>query len=161
MLSQAIKSRLTLLKYQNRAFGVDLTTPCIFKDLKNHGYLPSTKPMLELPSQFAGINQLLDDMTWIQADGSEGLLARNKLRSTVDAELPDYMAEIAKVDKADERLNAALFRDFSMLSAAYLLEPCHINYKATKEYGLGSDFLPETIAVPLNELCKRVRYGQP
>jgi hypothetical protein len=60
-------------------------------------------------------------MTIIQKNGSEGLLAKNKLREAVDAELPNFMEELKKVDEKDERLNAALFRDFSMLSSAYLL----------------------------------------
>jgi hypothetical protein len=61
-----------------------------------------------------------------QPDGSPtGLLALNKLRKTVDQEFPDLMSEINKVDEADYRMNAALFRDYSMLSSAYLLEGCH------------------------------------
>jgi len=61
----------------------------------------------------------------------------------------------------DDRLNAALFRDFSMLSSAYLLEECHINYLKTKDYGIGSDFLPEKLAMPMKFTADRIRYGQP
>lgn len=77
------------------------------------------------------------------------------------------MEQLAKVDEADERLNAALFRDFSMLSSAYLLEECHINYLATKSkgsegsYGLGMDYLPEKLAMPMKFTADRIRYGQP
>jgi indoleamine 2,3-dioxygenase len=76
------------------------------------------------------------------------------------------MEELAKVDEADERLNAALFRDFSMLSSAYLLEECHINYLNTKSqgegsYGIGMDYLPEKLAMPMKFTADRVRYGQP
>jgi len=116
--------------------------------------------MLELPQQFSAMNQILDDMTIIQKNGTDGLLLRNKLRDTVDKELPNYMDELAKTDPADERLNAALFRDYSMLSAAYLLEPCHINYLDTKEYGVALDYLPESIAQPMKFAADRIRYGQ-
>jgi len=51
--------------------------PCIFKDLKGHGFLPSTKPMIELPQEFSALNQILDDMTIIQKNGGDGLLAKN------------------------------------------------------------------------------------
>lgn len=77
------------------------------------------------------------------------------------------MDELVKVDERDERLNAALFRDFSMLASAYLLEECHLNYLASKSqgsegsYGLGMDHLPEKIAIPLKFTADRVRYGQP
>ena len=75
---------------------------------------------------------MLEAMTYWQPDGTAtGLLAKNKLRSSVDTELPDFMSEIKKVDVNDYRLNAALFRDYSMMSSAYLLEDCHINYLKT------------------------------
>ena len=71
------------------------------------------------------------------------------------------MSEINKVDENDYRLNAALFRDFSMLTSAYLLEGCHLNYRKTTNYGIGMDFVPEKIAVPMKTLADRLRYGQP
>ena len=69
------------------------------------------------------------------------------------------MDKISKVDAKDHRLNAALFRDYSHLSAGYLLESCHLSYLKTKSYGLGSDHLPEQIAVPLKVLADRIKYG--
>ena len=88
-------------------------------------------------------------------------MAKNKLRSTVDTELPDFMSEIKKVDEMDYRLNAALFRDYSMLSSAYLLEDCHVNYRKTGDYGIGMDHLPEKLAVPMKALADRINYKQP
>jgi len=99
-------------------------------------------------------------MTFWQPDGTPtGLLAKNELRTTVDSEFPNLMAEINKVDIKDARLNAALFRDFSHLSAGYLLESCHLSYLKTKNYGLGSEHLPENIAVPFKAMADRVKYG--
>ena len=74
MLSKFVRSNARLVAQQRRAFAVDHVTPCIFKDIENHGYLPSSKPMLELPQQFSALNQILDDMTIIQKNGSTGLL---------------------------------------------------------------------------------------
>jgi indoleamine 2,3-dioxygenase len=71
------------------------------------------------------------------------------------------MSEINKVDEKDYRLNAALFRDYSMLTSAYLLEDCHQNYLATKNYGIGMDHIPEKLAVPIKTLADRLRYDQP
>jgi indoleamine 2,3-dioxygenase len=81
------------------------------------------------------------------------------LRKAVDNELPNFMEQLKKVDVADERLNAALFRDFSMLSSAYLLEECHLNYLKTKDYGIGMDHLPEKLAMPMKFTADRIRYG--
>lgn len=71
------------------------------------------------------------------------------------------MTELRKVDVNDARLNAALFRDYSMLSSAYLLEPCHLSYLETKNYGRGMDTLPEKLAVPLKFFADRINYKQP
>ena len=99
-------------------------------------------------------------MTFWQSDGTAtGLLAKNELRTTVDSNFPNMMDQINKVDINDHRLNAALFRDYSHLSAGYLLESCHLSYLKTKNYGLGSDHLPEQIAVPLKALADRIKYG--
>ena len=100
-------------------------------------------------------------MSYEQPDGSEGLLAKNLLRKTVDADLDNYTAEIKKVDPNDAPLNTALFRDFTMLGASYLLEPCHINYLKDGNYGAGMDRLPEKLAVPMKLLADRLNYKQP
>jgi hypothetical protein len=39
--------------------------------------------------------------------------------------------EVKKVDPSDLALNAALFRDFQFLAAAYMLEACHLKYLKT------------------------------
>jgi indoleamine 2,3-dioxygenase len=83
------------------------------------------------------------------------------LRKTVDADFENYTAEIKKVDPNDARLNTALFRDFTMLGASYLLEPCHINYLKDGNYGAGMDHLPEKLAVPMKLLADRLNYKQP
>ena len=36
----------------------------IFMDIKKHGFLPNSKPMLELPKPFGAMNEILDDMTF-------------------------------------------------------------------------------------------------
>jgi hypothetical protein len=38
--------------------------PSVFKDFTNHGFLPSVKPLISLPKQFEGINQICDDMSF-------------------------------------------------------------------------------------------------
>ncbi len=40
-----------------------------------------------------------------------------------------------------------------MLTAAYLLEPCHLNYLKTGHYGRGMSFIPEKLALPMKYLA--------
>ncbi len=62
-----------------------------------------------------------------------------------------------KVDQIqDSSLQCALFRDYSALASAFLLEHCHDSYMKTSEYGLGRDYLPEVIAVPLTQLAEKL-----
>ena len=42
-----------------------------------------------------------------------------------------------RADVTDPVLVTALFRDYSFLASAYLLEPCHITMSKTGKYGLG------------------------
>ena len=79
----------------------------------------------------------------------------------MDASFPNMIEVIKKSDPNDARLMGALFRDYSMASAGYMLEPCHIEYLKTKNYGRGTDHIPENLAVPLKYLADRIGYGQP
>lgn len=58
-------------------------------------------------------------------------------------------------------MNAALFRDFSFLSSAYLLEPCHNQYLIDGTYGVGSTTMPRKLAVPMQTLADRIKYHKP
>ena len=107
-----------------------------FGDTRRHGFLPSQKPVGKLPTEFDVLENILQKMTCIQPDGTRsGLLAHNELGKTVDSDFPDLMHEIQKVDDSDQRMLAALFRDYSFLSSAYMLEPSHVHYLKTGNYG--------------------------
>jgi len=83
-------------------------------------------------------------MTYWQPDGSAtGLLAKNLLRKTVESDLPNLTKEIDKADLNDARLQAALFRDYSFLASAYILESSHISHVQGNGYGLGASKIPE------------------
>lgn len=66
--------------------------------------------------------------------------------------IPEYDVEHIK----DTRVLSALFRDLTFWASAYLLEPCHINMLKNNSYGLGRDVLPRNIAVPLNNVSKKL-----
>lgn len=37
--------------------------PSMFKDLRNHGFLPSAKPLIHLPKQFEALDQICKDLS--------------------------------------------------------------------------------------------------
>lgn len=43
----------------------------------------------------------------------------------------------------------ALYRDYSFLASAYLLEPCHERFVRGEGYGLARDRLPRSISLPI------------
>jgi len=88
-------------------------------------------------------------------DGTPGLLYHGHLGPAVEAELPEYST--AELAKADQRLLAALFRDYTFLTSAYLLEPCDIQYRKDGTYGLGRARLPANVARPLKYVADRLQ----
>ncbi|KAL2401761.1 hypothetical protein ABEF93_008252 [Exophiala dermatitidis] len=120
------------------------------------GFLPCRQPLLRLPQQFDAASDILDDMPIVKADGSPGLLATFKLGPLIDSgALPDLTSHIEdlRLDDGSYDLEAitALFRDYSFLASAYLLEPCWEKWSKDHDagYGLGRPVLPQCIAAPL------------
>jgi indoleamine 2,3-dioxygenase len=94
----------------------------------------------------------MEDMPIEQKDGSKGLLYDGRFGDYAKKELP--MIDVD--DVKDQELRAALFRDYSFIASAYILEPCDISFKKTKNYGLGRDHLPKNIAVPFCKLADQL-----
>ena len=85
-------------------------------------------------------------------DGNPGLLATGSLGEAVRT-FPDLTEEIEEV-KADLPLMNALYRDYSFLASAYLLEPCHMSFLKGHGYGLARDMLPACIARPIARVAE-------
>jgi indoleamine 2,3-dioxygenase len=108
-----------------------------------------------LPAPFEILDQILYEMPIVRSDGKPGLLSQGTLGEAILTRLPDLSDAVRSVK--DQRLLSALFRDYSFLASAYLLEPCHQLYLKTKEYGLGRQTLPPQIAVPLCIIADAIR----
>ncbi|KAJ7053964.1 indoleamine 2,3-dioxygenase gamma type [Mycena amicta] len=123
------------------------------------GFLPRTEPIVELPAEFAPLESLLARMPFKTLDGTPGLLASGSLGDTVLKELPDLTWA---VDKYTENLplQNALYRDYSFLASAYLLEPCHERFLRGEPYGLARDVLPKNIALPISR-CAEIAGFKP
>ncbi|KAJ7069056.1 indoleamine 2,3-dioxygenase gamma type [Mycena belliarum] len=123
------------------------------------GFLPRSEPVVALPAEFAPLEHILSRMPIKTADGTPGLLAEFKLGETVLNEFPDLTWAIDKY--ADNLpLQTALYRDYSFLASAYLLEPCHERFLKGEEYGLGRQTLPRNISVPISR-CAAIAGFQP
>jgi indoleamine 2,3-dioxygenase len=87
------------------------------------------------------------------ASGAPGLLARNALGPAVER-LPDLTEQVRRY-RENQHVLSALYRDYTFLASAYLLEPCHHRLLATRgsEYGVARERLPANIARPIAEVA--------
>ncbi|KAL2369074.1 hypothetical protein RJ035_005475 [Blastomyces gilchristii] len=119
------------------------------------GFLPFELPPVTLPDAFKALDSLTSRLPVVKADGSPGLLATYELGPAVLAELPDLTDEVDKLltedGKPDRFMITAVFRDYTFVCSAYLLEPCYEKWSKDPAggYGLGRDTLPKCIARPL------------
>lgn len=130
----------------------DTTLPA-FMVSKTRGFLPRMDPITHLPPEFAKVDSLLNRMPVKMLDGSPGLLAEFRLGEVVDTELPDLTEAVEKYEHNLPIVNA-LYRDYSFLASAYLLEPCHQRFVAGEPYGLARDRLPIQIARPISKCAE-------
>lgn len=113
------------------------------------GFLPRMDPVVTLPSEFDALESILQRMPVKTLSGAPGLLAQGGLGAEVDSgRFPDLTAAM-DLYKDDLPLMNALYRDYSFLASAYLLEPCHERFVRGEGYGLGRQMLPKSIAHPI------------
>ena len=118
-----------------------------------NGFLPLSLPPTKLPPSFSALSSLLSRMPIRTLTGYPGLLATFNLGETLLRELPDLTDEIDNI-KDDMRTVGALYRDYSFLASAYLLEPCHERHMKGEGYGLGRQRLPAVLARPLAKVAE-------
>ncbi|KAI0514470.1 indoleamine 2,3-dioxygenase-like protein [Xylaria bambusicola] len=111
------------------------------------GFLPRADPVVALPPKFDAVEELLRRMPVSTQSGHPGLLAAGQLGDAVQ-ELPDLTGEIEEYRDNVPMMNA-LYRDYSFLASAYLLEPCHMRFMKGEPYGLARSFLPAQLSRPI------------
>jgi indoleamine 2,3-dioxygenase len=116
------------------------------------GFLPRQEPVVELPSEFAAVESILQRMPIKTLSGEPGLLANFTFGDTAEKELPDLSDQVEKY-RNDLVVMNALYRDYSFIASAYLLEPCHERYLRGEPYGLGRQVLPRNISLPIVEIA--------
>lgn len=130
----------------------DMSLPA-FMVSTTRGFLPRQEPIIGLPSEFDVLESILTRMPIKTLDGMPGLLATCTLGETVLKELPDLTGAIDKY-KENLPLMNALYRDYSFLASAYLLEPCHERFMKGEPYGLGRQTLPSVISLPISRCAE-------
>ena len=131
----------------------DDTTLPAFMVSTTRGFLPRQEPVVQLPPEFDILESILARMPIKTLEGTPGLLATFTLGETVLKELPDLTATIEKY-KDNLPLINALYRDYSFLASAYLLEPCHHRFIKGEGYGLGRQTLPAVISRPISRCAE-------
>ena len=120
------------------------------------GFLPRQEPIIELPPEFDPLESILTRMPIKTLNGMPGLLATATLGETVLKELPDLTGAINKYQNNLPLMNA-LYRDYSFLASAYLLEPCHERFMNGENYGLGRMYMLNLADLHLN-VTQTVRH---
>jgi indoleamine 2,3-dioxygenase len=124
------------------------------------GFLPRSEPIVSLPEEFDALESILTRMPVKKLDGTPGLLAHYTLGDTVLKELPDLTWAIEKYAE-NLPLQNALYRDYSFLASAYLLEPCHERFMNGEAYGLARQVLPRNISLPISRCAELYVYFGP
>ncbi|PKS07630.1 hypothetical protein jhhlp_006236 [Lomentospora prolificans] len=137
----------------------DDTTLPAFMVSKTRGFLPRMDPITHLPDEFAQVESILNRMPVKKLDGTPGLLAEFKLGEVVENELLDLTDAVEKYKDNLPVVNA-LYRDYSFLASAYLLEPCHERFVKGESYGLARDLLPAQVARPIAK-CAEISGFKP
>lgn len=95
------------------------------------GFLPNKLPNKTLPDDFQSLQKIVEEMSVVKLNGSAGLLSNYQLGDLIDSgnALPDLTdcidnLKVNGTGNLDLHLVTALFRDYSFLASAYLLEPC-------------------------------------
>jgi len=111
-----------------------------------HGFLPIKDPIVSLPSTYADVQKILDDMPVVLPNGEHGLLHHEgEIKKAIES-LENHLEEVKKED--DIFVIQALFRSYGFLTSAYLLEPSFQQFRQDGTYGKARNFLPANIAQP-------------
>lgn len=95
----------------------------------------------------------MESLPYLKKDGTYGLLYYGKLGEYVEKKFP--LLDVSQI--TDHHLLTALFRDYTILQSAYLLEDCFLRFLSTGSYGLAKDLLPMNISIPLHTISKKLQ----
>eukprot|EP00386_Alphamonas_edax_P001093 GDKI01003187.1.p1 GENE.GDKI01003187.1~~GDKI01003187.1.p1 ORF type:complete len:530 (-),score=174.48 GDKI01003187.1:114-1703(-) len=123
-----------------------------------HGFYPKVAPLRTLPEKYAAVQHIIDEMPVEKRlpDGTvvPGLLAtRGKIQEAV-SKLPNLL-DMCKAEE-DKLVLQALYRSYTFIASAYVLEPAHQDQVEFGRYGRGLSLLPANVAQPLCEVSRKM-----
>jgi indoleamine 2,3-dioxygenase len=119
-----------------------------------HGFLPTKAPMVKLPATYSDLQNVLDTMPVVLNEKEFGLLnTPNAIVAPVLA-IKNHVEAIEK--ETDIFVLQALFRSYSFLASAYLLEPSYQQFKIDGKYGKARNILPKNIAMPFCKVAEKL-----
>lgn len=127
--------------YTDGFFSVDST----------HGFLATKEPLSELPETYSTLQYICKNLhNLIKQDD----IKLETLTNLVHGYLKDYSEEVEK--ETDIFVIQALYRSYSFLASAYIIEPAHLHFKQKGEYGKARNILPRQIAVPYCKVSEKI-----
>ena len=110
-----------------------------FNISSKNGFLPTSDPLEKLPKNYKELQNIIDDLQFI-------ITIPDQIVEHVK-QIPDYTDQIK--DENDSFIIQALFRAYTFITSAYILEKVYQEFKKSGEYGQARRVLPKNIAVPL------------
>lgn len=128
-------------RYSDNFFSVD----------KINGFLPVKDPLSSLPERYSNLQMILTRLPTIISDPNS---INDSLTFLIFDKLPNYI-DIVK-EETDIFVIQALFRAYSFLTSSYLLQPAHLHYIKTGNYGKARETLPPNISIPYVYLANKL-----
>ena len=119
-----------------------------------HGFLPVKAPMVKLPSEYADLQAVLDKMPVVLNENEFGYLNTEDGIVAPTLAIKNHLEAIEKEE--DIFVLQALFRSYSFLASAYLLEPSFQQFRKDGKYGKARNFLPANIAQPFCKVADKL-----
>jgi len=128
-------------RYSDNFFSVD----------KINGFLPIKDPLYSLPERYSNLQMILTRLPTIISDPNS---INDSFTFLIFDKLPNYI-DLVK-EETDIFVIQALFRAYSFLTSAYLLQPAHLHYINTGNYGKARESLPSNISIPYVYLANKL-----
>lgn len=112
---------------------------------EEHGFLPIKEPLSKLDDKYIEVQTIIDNLPNLIKDGELLSSSITNLNNLID---------IVKLE-TDIFVIHALYRAYTFIASAYLLEPSYRNQKDGK-YGKGRNILPIQIVQPLEFVASKL-----
>ena len=111
-----------------------------------NGFLPIKPPLKVLPEKYINLQKIIDNLSTIIKNENEIILHINNLENYIDQ----------VKEETDIFVIQALYRAYSFITSAYLLEKSYHEFIKTGNYGKARNVLPRHISIPYDFVAKKL-----